>query len=144
MCPLSLPAIVLTAPHQELTVAKRINDYTVEVEEVIKATHTSEIRTYKGKRGDEEIDMRCEVALLTRNVVIQGAGRDRIDGTKTMPKGSYAFKVNGGETSEEQLYGCHTGAFHGGHYRIENSEIRNCGQAGNLGRYSMHLHVSAS
>ena len=135
--------IVLTAPHQELTVVTvKDGGYTIVVKEAVAANHASEIRTYKGPKGMETIDMRCEVALISRNIIIQGAGRPRHDGTPTIVPGHYSYDVNGGETSEEQLYGCHTGAFHGGHYRVENAEIRNCGQAGNLGRYSMHLHVT--
>jgi hypothetical protein len=80
--------------------------------------------------------MRVEVALLSRNVLVQGAGGPRLDGTPTIAAG------DGEASSEAQLFGAHTGAFHGGHYRIENTELRrHCGQAGNLGRYCTHFHT---
>ena len=125
--------VVLTAPHQELTVANRIDDYTFTVVEEITHTHVSETRSHA---GFDTMDMRCEVALLSRNIVIQGAGGPRLDGSATIEEGDDE------RASTEQLYGVHTGAFHGGHYRIENTELRHCGQAGNLGRYCMHFHVN--
>ena len=129
--------IVLTAPHQELTVASRLDEYTFTVVESIAAPHSAEIRKHSSTLGVEfELDMRCEVALLSRNVIIQGAGLPRGDGSATITDESDE------RSSEEQLFGVHTGAFHGGHYRIENTELRHCGQAGNLGRYCMHYHVN--
>jgi hypothetical protein len=76
--------------------------------------------------------MRCEVGLLSRNVVIQGAGGPRADGSPTLAPGE--------KSSVSQLYGAHTGAFHGGYYRMQNIEFRHVGQAGVLGRYPMHFH----
>eukprot|EP00039_Didymoeca_costata_P018192 m.332487 g.332487 ORF g.332487 m.332487 type:complete len:4620 (+) comp16956_c0_seq1:136-13995(+) len=128
--------IVLTAPHQELTVAARPDNYTIIVYESIHSRHVSEIVTSTTRLGEETIDMRCEVALLSRNVIIQGAGLARGDGSPSINE------EDDEATSEEQLFGMHTGAFHGGHYRIENTELRHCGQAGNLGRYCMHYHVN--
>lgn len=64
------------------------------------------------------IDLRCEVALLTRNVVIQG------DEAK----------------SDGQLFGVHNVAMMSGIFRIENVEVRRCGQAFDFGRYCTHSH----
>jgi plastocyanin len=125
--------IVLTAPHEELTVAERIDDYTFTVVEPTKYTHVSETREHE---GFDTMDMRCEVALLSRNIIIQGAGAPRGDGSLTIAEDDDE------KASVEQLFGVHTGAFHGGHYRVENTELRHCGQAGNLGRYCMHFHVN--
>jgi plastocyanin len=125
--------VVLTAPHQELTVANRIDNYTFTVVETITNRHVSETRDHA---GFDTMDMTCEVALLSRNIVIQGAGLNRLDGSATIEEGDDEVP------SQEQLFGVHTGAFHGGHYRVENTELRHCGQAGNLGRYCMHFHVN--
>eukprot|EP00040_Diaphanoeca_grandis_P004673 m.29668 g.29668 ORF g.29668 m.29668 type:complete len:4542 (+) comp16144_c0_seq1:223-13848(+) len=128
--------IVLTAPHQELTVDERISPTKFTVVEEIAADHVSEVRHHVGEGGDFELDMRCEVALLSRNIVIQGAGGPRADGTPTIEEGDDE------EASTAQLFGIHTGTFHGGHYRVENTELRHCGQAGVEGRYCMHFHVT--
>lgn len=65
------------------------------------------------------VDMRVEVGLLSRNVVIQGD-----------------------ENSHAQKFGATTIAAHGGRYRISNAELRNCGQSFLLGRYCSHMHVA--
>ena len=62
-----------------------------------------------------------QVGLLTRNVVIQGDA-----------------------ASDAQLYGVHTMAMQSGSYRVENSEVRNCGPSGVLGRYCTHFHMVGS
>lgn len=71
-----------------------------------------------GKWGHSDVDMRVEIGLITRNVVIRGD-----------------------DNSDSQLFGCHTGAFHGGVFRIENAEVHHCGQGYLLGRYSIHFHM---
>ena len=124
--------IVLTAPHEELIVATRESKFVFTVTTPTQNAHASEQRSDSGF----DIDMRCEVALLSRNIIIQGAGMARGDGTETI------LESDTEKSSESQLFGAHTGAFHGGHYRIENTELRHCGQAGNLGRYCMHYHVN--
>lgn len=69
--------------------------------------------------GFDDVYMFPEVGLLTRNIIIQGDD----------------------EASDAQLFGVHTGAFGGGVYRIENVELRRCGQQGALGRYCTHAHM---
>ncbi len=60
-----------------------------------------------------------EVALLTRNVVIQGdAG------------------------SLDEQFGMHTIAAMGAVFRLENAELRNCGQSLVVGRYCAHIHLN--
>ena len=58
--------------------------------------HASSIMHYTNEENGRtwDLDMRCEVALITRNVVIQGD-----------------------DASASQKFGCHTVALHGGHYR---------------------------
>ena len=69
--------------------------------------------------GFDDVLMFPEVGLLSRNIVIQGDD----------------------DTSDEQLFGVHTGAFASGVYRVENVELRRCGQQGALGRYCTHGHM---
>ena len=91
--------LVLTVPVEVVTVLNVSADgLLVTVTKPLKG-HTSTLYTHS-ERGSGDgassrvVDMRCEVALMSRNVVIQGD-----------------------ETSDADLFGCHTGAFHGGHYR---------------------------
>ena len=65
---------------------------------------------------DSDLDMRAEVGLLTRNIIIQGD-----------------------DNSDAQLFGVHTGVFMGGIFHVENAEIRRCGQAFLMGRYCTHM-----
>ena len=81
--------------------------------------HGAEMYEEALEYGHSVVDMRAEVALLHRNIVIQGDDK-----------------------SAEQVFGAHTVAFHGGHYRIENTELRLCGQGGRLGRYCTHGHMT--
>ena len=55
--------------------------------------------------GFAPVDLRVEVGLLTRNVVIQGD-----------------------DESESQLFGMHLAAMHGSMLRLSGTELRRCGQ----------------
>lgn len=102
---------------EERIVVSRPDARTIIVDEPFTFTHES--RIINGDQyGHSNIDMRCEVGLLTRNVVIRGDDR-----------------------SVSQAFGVHTGAFHGGLYRLENAELFHCGQSFNLGRYCSHYHM---
>jgi hypothetical protein len=101
---------------EEVEVDYLIDDHTVVLKTDLRHQHVSETRVTP---GGTTIDMRAQIALLSRNVIIQGD-----------------------DQSEEQLFGMHTIAVHGGHLRVENTEVRNCGQARNLGRYCLHFHKS--
>eukprot|EP00051_Salpingoeca_urceolata_P019992 m.295984 g.295984 ORF g.295984 m.295984 type:complete len:3942 (+) comp19518_c0_seq1:299-12124(+) len=96
-------------------VARSADNLTLTLSAPLKYRHESSFYEHDG----EVVDMRIEVGLLSRNVVIQGD-----------------------EASKEQNFGVHTIAAHGGTYRIENTEVRNCGQMGNLGRYCVHYHMA--
>jgi hypothetical protein len=73
--------------------------------------------------GVVDIDMRCEVGLLTRNVVYRGDP----------------------ETSAENQFGAHIMLHSPGNEsligRIENIELTDVGQAFQLGRYPIHFHM---
>jgi hypothetical protein len=107
--------IVLHTPLEELVVANISDDRTrVFLTTPLRAEHEGTFYTY----GGYVADIRSVVALRSRNVVIQGD-----------------------EASDYQFFGAHTGAFFGGIYRVEFTELRRCGQSGLLGRYCTHFHV---
>eukprot|EP00931_Biecheleriopsis_adriatica_P097950 TRINITY_DN7183_c0_g1_i1.p1 TRINITY_DN7183_c0_g1~~TRINITY_DN7183_c0_g1_i1.p1 ORF type:complete len:7010 (+),score=1122.12 TRINITY_DN7183_c0_g1_i1:2657-21031(+) len=68
---------------------------------------------------DEYIDLSAEVALLSRNI-----------------------KIQGDPTSEMDSWGGHTMVAFGGIYRIENAEFYRMGQQGELSRYPIHFHIT--
>ena len=113
-------AVILTgsentgrAGYEELTVLENVDHHTIYFEQTLMFTHRSEIVTIEGRI----VDIRCEIGLLSRNVIIQG--------DKNSPK---------------QLFGVHTAIFMQGIHRMENAEIRHCGQALKFGRYCTHSH----
>jgi len=73
------------------------------------------------EEGAHPTDLRAAVALLERNVKVQGDDA-------SLQRGS------------AYMFGAHTGAFHGGVMRISNTEFTRSGQAANLGRYTFHWH----
>jgi hypothetical protein len=101
------------AGYEELTVLENVDHHTIYFEQTLIFTHRSEIVTIEGRI----VDIRCEIGLLSRNVIIQG--------DKNSPK---------------QLFGVHTAMFMQGIYRMENAEIRHCGQSFNFGKYCTHSH----
>jgi hypothetical protein len=119
------------APGERIVLTSGSWDYSEAEEKIIKSrsgrtivvetpfTHRHESSIFPAAiYGHTDVDMRCEVGLLSRNVVIRGD-----------------------EGSEAQVFGVHTGAFHGGTYRLENAELTRCGQSFNLGRYCSHYHM---
>lgn len=106
-----------TTEAEEATVATVLGPRAFTVARAFAFTHESSVLP-AGAYGHADVDLRCEVGLLTRNVVIQGD-----DG------------------SDAQSFGAHTINMHGGTYRVENVELRRCGQQGQLGRYCTHQHL---
>ena len=104
--------------YEELTVLETIDKHNVTFTTALKYTHRSEIVTVEGR----VIDLRIEIGLLTRNVVIQGDN----------------------ERSDGQIFGVHTIAMLSGIYHMENAEIRRCGQAFNFGKYCTHSHMAGN
>ncbi|CAK9106626.1 Fibrocystin-L (Polycystic kidney and hepatic disease 1-like protein 1) (PKHD1-like protein 1) (Protein D86) [Durusdinium trenchii] len=84
----------------------------------LKYTHIS--TNYRRPLDDEFIDLSAEVALLSRNVKIQGEGYH----------------------SERDQWGGHTMVAFGGIYRIENAEFYRLGQTGEVSRYPIHFHIT--
>ena len=100
--------------YEEVVVSENVDSYKVIVTAPLRYTHRSEIKTVAGR----VIDLRCEVALLSRNVLIQGDKGNDLG----------------------QMFGVHTVAMMSGIYRMENAELRHCGQAYAFGRYCTHSH----
>ncbi len=98
-----------------VTVLRTENNTVVYLTKPLLYTHRAEILFIEGRR----IDMRCEVGLLSRNVIIQGDDR-----------------------SQGQLFGVHVIAMMTSIMRIEDAEVRRCGQAHVLGRYCTHSHMA--
>lgn len=96
------------------TVVETIDNHQVILSQPLSFIHRAEIVTVPGGRV---LDLRGEVGLLTRNLIVQGD-----------------------ENSAGELYGVHVMAALGGIFRLENIELRLCGQAGFLGRYCSHSH----
>ena len=99
--------------YEELVIKSNYRGFNLTFTTPLAYDHESQIVTIEGRT----VDMRCEIGLLSRNVIIQGDAN-----------------------SDGQLFGVHTVAMMSGIYRIENAEIRRCGQSFNFGRYCTHSH----
>ena len=106
---------------ERVTVAALLDENTILLATPLQYDHIGKIVPAQSY-GFQDVYMFPEVGLLTRNIVVQGDN----------------------QTSDEQLFGVHTGAFMGGVYRIENVELQRCGQQGLLGRYCTHVHMVRS
>ncbi|MEM7746523.1 MAG: hypothetical protein AAF409_22785, partial [Pseudomonadota bacterium] len=101
---------------------------TVTLDRPLEYMHYGEVDTYNDTDGDvHELDMRAEVGLLSRDVVIQGD----IDYDDAKPL-----------NEQDDQYGGHTMVMHGGEMYISGVELAYMGQAGILGRYPAHWHES--
>jgi len=96
----------------------------IQVRGEVRFTHFGEIY--------ETIDMRAEVGLLTRNILIHGEM-----GEECLDANTNACKDLGFDN-----YGGHTKALRGfGSYNIEGAELTNMGQLTVLGSYPIHFHM---
>jgi hypothetical protein len=104
---------------EEVTVLAVFSSRMIQISQQLVFDHVSTyIPAGASTYGFEAIDMRPQVALLSRNVIIQGD-----------------------DSSPSQLFGVHTAAMGGGVFHVENVELRHCGQQGLLGRYCSHFHM---
>eukprot|EP01130_Rhizamoeba_saxonica_P015199 TRINITY_DN6778_c0_g1_i1.p1 TRINITY_DN6778_c0_g1~~TRINITY_DN6778_c0_g1_i1.p1 ORF type:complete len:1165 (-),score=289.03 TRINITY_DN6778_c0_g1_i1:43-3537(-) len=92
-----------------------INGKIIKFNEPLTYMHYGEIWSQE----DDEIDMRGEVALITRNVLFQGDS-----------------------ASNDDYWGAHIMILPGATLRIDSVEIRRAGQHGELGRYPIHFHTA--
>lgn len=96
---------------------------TITLDAPLEHSHFGEIESHNnGLEGDAfqswELDMRAEVALLSRNVTIQGDAESSSDG-----------------------YGGHTMVMNGASMHIDGAELTKMGQIGDVGRYPLHWHM---
>lgn len=89
---------------------------TVTLRAPLEYTHIS---TFYVRPDGEYIDLSAEVAILSRNV-----------------------KIQGDEASEIDSWGGHTEVAFGAIYRLENAEFYRMGQQGEMSRYPIHFHVT--
>lgn len=108
--------LVLSSPPEEVVVHSVLleidGDSVILLKRPTRFKHASSV----DEVGGEVMDLRVEVGLLSRNVVIQGD-----------------------PSSLTSTFGGHTIAKAGGEYRIENAELRFLGQAGYGGRHPIHF-----
>ncbi|MEM9047894.1 MAG: G8 domain-containing protein [Pseudomonadota bacterium] len=112
---------------EELTVTGVSNGgRTISFEPPLDYMHYGEIDSYNDPDGDvHRLDMRAEVALLSRNVKIQGD-----------------VTYNEGRALNQQSdgYGGHTMVMNGAEMYVSGAEFAYMGQAGILGKYPLHWH----
>ena len=117
----------LMAAHQAIIVSVEVDDYynvsTIRIDRKLNFTHLGVVEEIAGGAAGASIDMRAEVAVLTRNVVFQGD-----------------------EDSERYMFGAQImvntpSTRPRANIRFEQAEFRQTGQAFRLGRYSIHFHM---
>ncbi len=95
-----------------------VDDKTVTLEEPVQYHHSALVEHYQDAQGDSRtLDMRAEVGLLSRNVVIEGD-----------------------DDSNDRAFGAHTMFMYPSTVNISGLELRQCGQRGSQGRYCSHWH----
>lgn len=97
--------------------------------------HYGEIETYGNDRRTWDIDLRAEVALLSRSITIQGTQDTDV---------SFGDRANYGSESGQNLgVGAHAMFMAGsGQITIDGARFDKMGQTGTLGRYPIHWHVA--
>ncbi|MEM1264452.1 MAG: SdrD B-like domain-containing protein [Pseudomonadota bacterium] len=91
---------------------------TVTLDRPLEFDHYGELETYTDGDDSWDVDMRAEVALLSRNVTIQGDADSVVDG-----------------------FGAHTMVMDGAEQHISGAEFYRVGQEDILGRYPIHWHM---
>ncbi|MBM2578100.1 hypothetical protein JQC91_17470 [Jannaschia sp. Os4] len=91
---------------------------TLTLDAALDFSHFGEIEAHDAGGRVDRIDMRAEVALLSRNVTIQGDADSVEDG-----------------------HGGHTMVMGGAEMHVDGAELTRMGQAGELGRYPLHWHM---
>ena len=91
---------------------------TVTLDRPLEFDHYGELESYSNGSTTWEVDMRAEVALLSRNITIQGD-----------------------ENSAQDGFGAHTMVMDGAEQHISGAEFFRVGQEDILGRYPIHWHM---
>ncbi|MEM0913759.1 MAG: DNRLRE domain-containing protein [Planctomycetota bacterium] len=106
------------------------------LDSVLVNRHYGEIETYDN--GTRSIDLRAEVALLSRNVVIQGLASQDTDSNW----GNRAL-FNTGSTGDHRGISGHIMIMPtAGQISVEGVQLDRLGQTGTLGRYPIHWHLA--
>ena len=106
--------------------------------------------------GKDELQLKAEVGLLTRNVVFEGSVND--EWTEVIPAcprefdhdqhaTQSCFQGRFGEEIGSDQFGAHImihSPTHKAQARIEYVEVRHAGQAFRLGRYPIHYHINGN
>jgi hypothetical protein len=102
--------------------------YRIQVSTALVYDHLGETRHFA---EGYSVDFRCNVALLSRNIVVQGDQISELD-----RHGVHIMLHSRGKPSiVDRSQGESLTA------RIENIEVRRAGQMGRIGRYSIHFHM---
>ena len=99
-----------------------ISGRTITLNETLEWEHYANIDTY-GPNGEDEIEMRAEVGLLTRNIIFRGD-------PETTTFNQYGATIMLHSPGDETSVG-----------RIEYVNLYNVGQSFQLGRYPIHFHM---
>ncbi|MEO1539724.1 MAG: G8 domain-containing protein [Pseudomonadota bacterium] len=112
---------------EELTITGVSDDgLTITFEPPLDYMHYGEVDRYDDPDGDvHQLDMRAEVALLSRNVKIQGD----VDYDPDVPL-----------SEQDDQFGGHTMVMNDAEMYVSGTEFAYMGQAGTLGRYPVHWH----
>lgn len=114
---------------EELTVTGVSDDgRTITFEPPLEYMHYGSVDQYNDPDGDvHQLDMRAEVALLNRNIKIQGD----VEYDEDLPL-----------SEQDDQFGGHTMVMNGGEMYVSGTEFAYMGQAGILGKYPVHWHES--
>lgn len=111
------PTSLIAEEAEDFTITA-VNGKTLYLDAPVEHLHLATQQIYNDVFGlPRTLDMRAEVGLLSRNIVIEGD-----------------------ERSKELNYGAHTMFMYPSTVNISGLELRNCGQQGSQGRYCSHWH----
>jgi len=97
--------------------------------------HYGEIETYGEGNNAQRIDMRAEVAILNRNVKIQGLASQDTDV-------NFGDRVNYNAGVSEGVGGHIMVMNNAGPVNLDSVQLNLMGQSGRLGRYPIHWHIA--
>jgi len=103
----------------ETHVIQSINGESITLNRALEHRHFGEVQSFSNGQRNWDVDTRAEVALLSRNIRIQGD-----------------------EASEADRFGAHMMIMEGSIGLISGVEFRRVGQEGILGRYPFHWHIA--
>ena len=103
----------------ETRTIQSINGESITLNRALEYRHFGEVQSFSNGQRNWDVDTRAEVALLSRNIRIQGD-----------------------EASEADRFGAHMMIMEGSIGLISGVEFRRVGQEGILGRYPFHWHIA--